>query len=76
MPATPFFLKDKPQTGIVSEHRSESETSDNFGLMAAAEELINAIKSGSAQGVAAALKSAFELMDSQPHEEGPHEGSE
>lgn len=44
------------------------------GIYSAAFELIKALESKDPQAVASALKNAFELLDSQPHEEGPHLG--
>lgn len=67
------FLKDKkPQAGVIVEHRSESDSKENHGLAAAAMELLKAIESKDAKGIAMALRCAFELLDSEPHEEGPH----
>lgn len=40
----------------------------------AAQDLIDAIKAGSAKSAASALRAAFELCDSEPHTEGPHNG--
>lgn len=73
MASIPFFLNKKPQTGIAIEHRSETDSPDNHGLLAAASELLAAVESKDAKGVALALQNAFELLDSMPHEEGPHE---
>lgn len=38
----------------------------------AAQELISAIQSGSAEEVAEAFKAMFEICDAQPHVEGEH----
>lgn len=37
-----------------------------------AQALIDAVHSKNVQGVEDALRSAFEVLDSEPHEEGPH----
>lgn len=42
-------------------------------LMAAAEDLIQAVHSKDAHAVADALEAAFQISDSLPHEEGEHE---
>lgn len=42
-------------------------------LSACAEDLIDAIHSKDPQAVAHALEAAFQICDSQPHEEGEHE---
>jgi hypothetical protein len=61
----PFFLKQKPQTGVMTEHRSENtDSQDNYGLEAAASELIQAIEAKDTKAVARALQSAFMLLDS------------
>lgn len=55
-----------------TEEKQESiEVSD--GLIAAAEDLIAAIGAKDAKGAAMALKAAFLIVDSEPHEEGEHE---
>lgn len=41
-------------------------------LESAAEDLISAIHSKDVKAVCSALKAAFEICDSQPHEEGEH----
>lgn len=77
------FLRRK-QTGIagpLTEYRKpdpegeghhDKEDNDNEGLHACARDIISCIESKDEAGLAAALKSAFELCDSEPHEEGPH----
>ena len=40
------------------------------GLSTASEELLEAVKSGSSARVAAALRSAFTILEAEPHEEG------
>lgn len=56
--------------------RKPDDDSDYDGLHAAADDLIAAIHSKNTSGVAAALRAAFELCDSEPHEEGPHTTTE
>lgn len=68
------FLEDSKNVGVAVEHRSEGP--ENHGLMLAADELIKAVERKDRKGVAMALANAFELLDSMPHEEGPHEGDE
>jgi hypothetical protein len=43
---------------------------DDMGLEAAADDLIAAVKGGSASAVASALRNAFAILESEPHEEG------
>ncbi len=63
------FLDEKKQSGGVV---GSTTIGVDPGLTAAAFELIKAIEAKDTAGVARALKNAFELCDSQPHEEGPH----
>ena len=77
MPSPLMFLEEKNrQTGIVTEHRSEKGREMNPGLQAAAEELLKAMKSDDAKGVALALENAFYLLESMPHEEAEMESGE
>ena len=74
------FLKPKHQAGLIMEMRKPDGSSEETGtedesdpgLMSAAEDLIRAIHAKDAKGAMEALKSAFEMMDAAPHEEGPH----
>lgn len=68
------FLQDKAQVGVAVEHRGEAP--ENHGLMSCADELLRAIEAKDRKGVMMALANAFDLLDSMPHEEGPHEGDE
>lgn len=44
-------------------------------LMSAAQDLSDALKSNDIEKVAQALEAAFQIADSMPHEEGPHDAS-
>lgn len=53
--------------------RREPDEEKEFDVMeAVAADLLEAIRKHDVQGCAEALRAAFELQDSQPHEEGPH----
>jgi hypothetical protein len=41
-----------------------------------ADDLNHAIKADDTKGIAAALRAAFDLLDSEPHVEGPHTNEE
>jgi hypothetical protein len=41
-----------------------------------ADDLKHALKAGDSKAIAAALRAAFELLDSEPHVEGPHTNEE
>lgn len=49
-----------------------SEDQEYDGLQSAADDLISAIHSKNPKLVAEALKAAFEICDSYPHEDGEH----
>lgn len=74
------FLQPKRVAGVIVERRKPdggpemqgAEGDENQGLMSCAEELIRAVHSKDPHAVSAALRSAFEILDSEPHEEGPH----
>lgn len=73
------FLKPKRKEGMVIEQRTPDgqadkspEGSELDGVKAAAVDLIRAMHAKDEDGVAMALKAAFEILDSQPHEEGEH----
>lgn len=69
------FLKNKQEgsmSGPVEPIKREHDE-DYDMLESAAEDLISAVHSKDVKAVASALKAAFEMCDSQPHEEGPHE---
>jgi hypothetical protein len=71
------FLKNK-QEGSMSMpadpiKREPDEESDYDMLESASEDLIHAIHSKDVKAVCSALRAAFEMLDMEPHEEGPHE---
>jgi len=75
MSSLPFLnrIKDAGIAGVVTVHRSPDkpeETPD--GVHMAAQDLIDAVKTNDVKAVAAALRAAFEIMDSEPHVEGEH----
>lgn len=71
--ASVIIATRKPNGSVMPEHEEgESEP----GLMSAAEDLISAIHSKDASAAASALQAAFEMMEEQPHEEGPHVNEE
>lgn len=59
-----------PMEGMMPE--DEGMGGDEDGVMMAAADLIAAVKAEDHMGVANALRSAFEIMDSEPHVEGEH----
>lgn len=72
------FLKPRQMTAIViAKQKPEGSIEDQGdpleGLNVAASDLIKALGAKDAVAVAQALKAAFEICDSMPHEEGPHE---
>lgn len=58
---------------VESSKRKPDEDSDYDMLESAAEDLITAMHSKNIKDVCSALRAAFEMLDMEPHEEGPHE---
>lgn len=54
--------------------RKPDEDAEYDPMHAAADDLISAVHAKDTQGVAEALRAAFDLADSEPHVEGPHIG--
>lgn len=71
----PFLKRNKEASASIPEEtikREPDEESEYDGLESCAQELIDAVHSKDAKAVCTALRSAFELMDSEPHIEGEH----
>lgn len=73
------FLKNKQQkasqTGVIVKQRGSDEVPEddsNPGIEACAMELIIGMHTKDVKMVAKAIQSAFEILESQPHEESPH----
>jgi len=75
------FLKRKNEGGIagtIIKNRTPDKDSDskdlddNYNLEDCAEEIIKAVHSADKTALASALKEAFQKMEKEPHEEGPH----
>jgi len=71
------FLKHSKEASVAGpvevKHREPDEEADYDMLESAAEDLISAVHAKNVKSVSAALRAAFEILESQPHEEGPHE---
>jgi hypothetical protein len=78
----PFLKKNISQPGMITQQRSpdsslETEEDDSgAGISAAAQDLIDAVHAKDSAGVASALKAAFDILDSEPHEENEHNNDE
>ena len=77
------FLKPKPVGAVITTVRKqdganeiEDQEDGDEGINAAATDLIRAIHAKDEMGVAAAIKAAFQILDSEPHEEGEHTNEE
>jgi len=68
------FLKKAPSAGVIVTTRQpdEQKDSEDHGLRQCAKELIDAVHTKDEAAVARAIRAAFEILDSEPHEEGPH----
>lgn len=66
--------KIKPKGGpVLKAEHGDGEVGHGHAMKACAEDLIESVKAGDADGVASALLSAFHIADAMPHMEGPHE---
>ncbi len=72
--ALPWLSPMKKSSGISMEYRKpdkEPEHEDN-GMEACASDLIKAVHSHDTKGAVEAIKAMFAIMESEPHQEGPH----
>jgi hypothetical protein len=71
----PFLKRDRQASGIsttVYRKPDYEQSEEHEGLAACSKDLIEGIQTDDKQKVAAALKAAFQILDSEPHEEGEH----
>lgn len=74
------FLKPKRQDGVIVAQRKPNgnidmdldKNMDDESIDYCSQDLLDGINSKDIKKISSALKSAFEILDSQPHEEGPH----
>ena len=72
----PFLKKSKEASVVVpSDPVKRDHDEDYGGLHACADDLKEALKADNTPAIAAALRAAFQICDSEPHEEGPHDAS-
>lgn len=80
MPLLPFLKNKRKETGVIVQERSpdapESDEGDDTGLHAAAQDILRAISDNDSKHLALAIKAAFDICESYPHEEGPHTNEE
>lgn len=73
----PFLKRSQEASAsapVESVTRDSDHEEDFDDLEVAAEDLLFAIEKKDAKAIAAALRAAFQLFDSEPHTEGPHNG--
>ncbi len=75
----PFLKKRQPSAvGVIVKHRApdekpeENQDDSQAAHNACAREIISAIEAKDESRLAEALKDIFNILDSEPHEEGPH----
>lgn len=75
----PFLTKKAQNAGVIVKQRTPDQSDDSqdydsgdSGIESCAQDLLNAIQAQDVKGVAQALKDVFEILESQPHEEGEH----
>ena len=65
--------KDSGVAGLIMKNRSpDAPPEDKDSIDACAQDLISAVHAKDAKATAEALRSAFRILDSEPHEEGEH----
>lgn len=79
----PFLKKPNRSTGIsvavrtpkgtMAEEDEGQQGQQDQGLKYAAHDLLMAVDNRDIQGISEALKAAFQILESQPHEEAPHD---
>lgn len=68
-------MKKKPQVGVIVTTRPADESKQaehEDPIEYCAEDLMKAVHANDKKGVAKALRDAFEILDAEPHQEGPH----
>ncbi len=75
----PFLKNKKRDAGISMTYRKRDEEPNERqqdevhpAVMAAAEDIMRAISQNDVKHLALAIQSAFQILDSMPHEEGEH----
>lgn len=74
------FMKPKAQAGIMTTYRKPDsdesaqapETEQYDETHGIAEDILRAVSTKDAKALAEALKDMFEVLDAEPHTEGPH----
>lgn len=71
----PMFKQKRKETGLIIETRKPDEQKEedapDAALHAAASDLHAAINSSNIKDIAEALRAAFQILESEPHEEEP-----
>ncbi len=62
-------IEQRKPDGSTETQGTEGNENENSGLQSCAEDLIRAVHAKDPSGVAAAMRSAFEILESQPHDE-------
>jgi len=70
-----IMAKRKPEGGF-AEGGEVEESQENYGLTACAEDFLKAVEAKDAKACAKAFQDMFDICESQPHEEYPHDENE
>lgn len=79
MPLLPFLKNKRKETGVIVQERVSDlpeESTEADGLEVAAKDIMSAISGNDHKALAAAIRAAFEILESQPHVEGEHTNEE
>lgn len=64
--------KEAAAAAMPIQKREHDEDFEYDSMESAADDLLMALEKKDSKGIAAALRAAFDLFDSEPHVEGPH----
>ena len=67
------FLKKKPQVGVIVTSRPADEPKQaEDPIEYCAQDLIDAVHANDKKAAVQAIRDMFDIMESEPHREGPH----
>lgn len=64
-------MQTKVRPSDYSDEPEKPNENDDSALLSAASDLIKAVQSDDQKAAAAAIRAAFQILDSEPNEEGP-----
>jgi len=71
--AAALIMEARSPEGHKTEMHQEQDSDPGAALRSCSEDLIRAVHTQNAEAVSSAIRAAFEILESEPHEEGPQE---